>query len=46
MKKYFFGLFSIFLIVASILGAQSKAPKSHERASERSGRGSDPVLWV
>jgi len=46
MKKYFIGLFSIVLLVASILGAQSKAPKSQERAPERSGRGSEPVLWV
>ncbi len=41
MKKYFIGLLSIFLLVASILGAQSKAPKG-----QRAGRGSDPAMWV
>jgi len=44
MKKYFLGLLSILLLVASILGAQSKAPKD-----QRSGRpdcGSGPAMWV
>jgi len=42
MKKYFLGLLSIVLLVASILGAQSKAPK--DRRPGRSSCDSGPTL--
>lgn len=42
MKKYIIGLFSIFILFASILGAPSKSPKG--QPSSRSDRGSG--LWV
>jgi hypothetical protein len=41
MKKVFIGLLSIFLVLASILGMQTKGTKD-----QRSGRGSDPAMWV
>ncbi len=41
MKKYFIGLLSIFLLLASILGTQTKKPKT-----ERPERGSDLTMWV
>ena len=44
MKKYFVGLLSIFLVLASILGLQSKGTK--DLRSGRSDRGSDPAMWV
>jgi hypothetical protein len=44
MKKYFLGFLSILLLVASILGAQLKAPK--DRRSGRSDCGSGPAMWV
>ncbi len=45
MKKYLIGLLSIFFLVASILGAQSKGPKDR-RSGGRSSCGSGPALWV
>jgi hypothetical protein len=42
MKKYFLGLLSIFLLVASILGAQSKVPKGQRSGRSNCGSG----LWV
>ncbi|MCX6567655.1 MAG: hypothetical protein NT147_01210 [Candidatus Aminicenantes bacterium] len=44
MKKYFIGLLSIFIVLASILGMQTKGMK--DQRSGRSGRGSDPAMWV
>ena len=44
MKKYFIGVMSIFLLLASILGMQTKGTKD-----QRSGRpncGSGPALWI
>ena len=41
MKKYLIGLLSIFLMLVSILGMQTKATKG-----QRAGRGSDPAMWV
>jgi len=41
MKKYLIGFLSIFLLVASIMGAQSKRPKD-----PRSGRDTGPAMWV
>jgi hypothetical protein len=41
MKKYFIGLLSIFLVLASILGIQTRGMKD-----QRSGRGSDPAMWL
>jgi len=44
MKKFFLGLLSITLLIASILGAQSRPGKGHP--ASRSDRGSGPALWV
>lgn len=44
MKKYFIGLLSAFILFASILGLQTKGMK--DQRSGRSGRGSDPAMWV
>jgi hypothetical protein len=41
MKKYLIGLLSIFLLIASIMGAQSRKPRS-----VRSGRESGPAMWI
>jgi len=41
MKKYFIGLLSIVLVLASILGAPSKEPKA-----QRDKRDSGPAMWV
>jgi hypothetical protein len=45
MKKYLIGFVSILLLVASIFGAQSRAPRG-QRSGGRSECGSGPALWV
>lgn len=44
MKKYILGLLSVALLLASIFGAPSKAPKA--QAPERSESDSGPALFV
>jgi hypothetical protein len=44
VKRYILGLLSIALLIASIFGAPSKAPKA--QAPERSERDSGPALFV
>jgi hypothetical protein len=41
MKKYVIGFLSVFLLIASIMGAQSKRPKG-----ARSGRDSGSAMWI
>jgi hypothetical protein len=45
MKKYLIGLLSVFLVLASILGMQTKATKD-QRSGRGSGRSAGPAMWV
>jgi|WetSurSiteA1Bulk_404760.scaffolds.fasta_scaffold403777_1 hypothetical protein len=44
MKKYLIGFLSALLLLASIFGAASKAPRPPRETGESSGP--DRVLWV
>jgi len=44
MKKFLIGMLSALLLMASIFGASSKAPR--DRRSGRPANGSDHALWV
>jgi len=47
MKKYFIGLLSVFLVLASILGMQTRGTKDQRSGQPgQPGRGSDPAMWV